>query len=215
MDISILCSSESHPVNNMLSAWIDKNRSVHVISLCRKKKDLAGGDILFLISCSEIISRKDRKKYKKVLVLHASDLPRGRGWSPHVWDLLDGATEITLSLLEAEDEVDTGDIWKKITFSVPKHALHDEINAKLFEAEGELMDYAVSNLNNISPVAQEQLVPVSYHRRRTPGDSELDPNKSISELFDLLRVCDPNRFPPFFRLHGHKYLIKIEKASDE
>jgi methionyl-tRNA formyltransferase len=33
----------------------------------------------------------------------------------------------------------------------------------------------------------------------------------------LLRVADPQRFPAFFDLRGHRYLVRIEKAgaSDE
>ena len=51
------------------------------------------------------------------LVLHASDLPDGRGWSPHVWDVISGKSSLTLSLINAEDSVDTGHIWKKRIYS--------------------------------------------------------------------------------------------------
>ena len=51
--------------------------------------------------------------FQQCLVLHASDLPKNRGWSPHVWSILNGENDITLSLLEAEDKVDMGRIWKK------------------------------------------------------------------------------------------------------
>jgi methionyl-tRNA formyltransferase len=56
----------------------------------------------------------DRAKYDSSLVLHASDLPAGRGWSPHIWAITNGAESVTLSLLEAEDQVDSGRIWKKM-----------------------------------------------------------------------------------------------------
>ena len=46
------------------------------------KVSVRPGDILFLISCSERIGDAYRQKYRHVLVLHASDLPKGRGWSP-------------------------------------------------------------------------------------------------------------------------------------
>lgn len=29
---------------------------------------------------------------------------------------------------------------------------------------------------------------------------------------DLIRICDPDRFPAYFELHGHKYNIRLEKA---
>ena len=114
MNITILNSSENHPMNDTLTSWIDRNLCNHQIQLVRSKNDLVGGDILFLISCSEVIDHDARTKFKKSLVIHASDLPKGRGWSPHIWEILNGAKYLTISLLEAVDEVDSGDIWKKV-----------------------------------------------------------------------------------------------------
>lgn len=215
MKISLLCSDASHPVNAYLDRWISANVARHNITLARRKADLPGGDILFLISCSEIVRDKDRAAYRATLVLHASDLPRGRGWSPHIWNIVHGAETITLSLLEAEDKVDSGRIWKKQAIPVPKHALWDEINALLFQAEITLIDFAVDQIDHIAPTAQGTDVEPTYFRRRTPEDSRLDPNQSLATQFDQIRVCDPNRFPAFFDLHGHRYKLTLEKMHDE
>jgi len=214
MRISLLCSDEQHPVNNYLKKWISEQQGVHQVELVRRKSELSGGDILFLISCSEIVGQIDRSAYRATLVLHASDLPRGRGWSPHIWQLIEGADEIILSLLEAEDKVDSGRIWKKLKFSVPKHALWDEINARLFEAEIELIDFAVSEFEQVLPTTQDSTIEPSYYPRRTPADSQIDASQSISNQFDMIRVCDPNRFPAFFELRGKKYKLILEKIDD-
>jgi methionyl-tRNA formyltransferase len=50
--------------------------------------------------------------------------------------------------------------------------------------------------------------------RRTPNDSRVNPEQSIRSQFDLIRVCDPDRYPAFFELYGHKYIIRVEKSSD-
>lgn len=214
MRISLLCSEEMHPVNEFLQKWVEKNNTLHRIELVRRKAELSGGDILFLISCSEIISAADRSAYRVCLVLHASDLPVGRGWSPHIWQLIEGADEITLSLLEAEDKVDSGRIWKKLKVQIPKHALWDEINSSLFKAEIELIDFAIQEFERIKPVDQDSSIQPTYYRRRTPDDSQIDPTKSIAEQFNKIRVCDPNRFPAFFELHGKKYKLILEKIND-
>ena len=214
MKISLLCSDEFHPVNAYLVRWSDQNKNEHQISIARKKKDLPGGDVLFLISCSEIISSTDRTAYGACLVLHASNLPRGRGWSPHIWQIIDDAQEITLSLIEAEDKVDSGKIWDQMTFPVPKHALWDEINERLFKAEIELIDRAVREFDTVVPRAQDTAIEPTYYPRRTPDGSKLDPERSIASQFDLIRVCDPMRFPAFFELHGHRYKLTLEKMND-
>ncbi|UTW07487.1 formyltransferase family protein [Pseudomonas benzenivorans] len=214
MRISFLCSDKLHPVNEHLCCWIGQQQDKHQIELVRKKSELSGGDILFLISCSEIVGAAERAAYRASLVLHASDLPSGRGWSPHIWQIIAGAEEITLSLLEAEDRVDSGRIWKKLKFPVPQHALWSEINERLFDAEIELIDFAVSEFDNIVPVEQDPNIEPTYYPRRSPTDSQLDPTQSIVNQFDRIRVCDPNRFPAFFELHGKKYKITLEKISD-
>ena len=188
-------------------------RGVNEVKLARNKRELEGGDILFLISCTEIVTAADRAAYCATLVLHASDLPRGRGWSPHIWQLVEGADEITLSLLEAEDKVDSGRIWKKIKLFIPKHALWNEINDLLFASEIELIEFALKEFKRVSPARQDTSIEVSYYPRRTPADSQIDPLQSISSQFDKIRVCDPNRFPAFFMLHGKKYKIILEKTD--
>lgn len=214
MRISLLCSDDRHPVNEYLQKWMQTNAHRHDIELVRKKVQLSGGDLLFLISCSEIINSSDREAYRSCLVLHASDLPIGRGWNPHIWQIIGGAEEITLSLLEAEDKVDSGRIWHKLKFSVPAHALWDEINKYLFEAEIKLIDMAVNEFSKIDPKEQDCKITPTYYPRRTPASSQIDPTQSIDSQFNKIRVCDPNRFPAFFELHGKKYKITLEKLDD-
>lgn len=215
MKVSIVCSNPCHPVNAYLSAWVQRHSRDHDIELVRKKSELTGGDILLLVSCGEIISAKDRAPYGVCLVLHASDLPRGRGWSPHIWELAAGASHITLSLLEAEDKVDSGRIWQKVQISVPPTALWDEINHLLFTAEIQLIDFALASYGRIQPQEQSKDVEPTYYRLRTPQDSRIDPQQSLADQFNLIRVCDPYRFPAFFKYRGQRFALKLEKLDDE
>lgn len=214
MNISILCSDERHPINGLLAHWINQNSDQHNIELVNSKRELSGGDILFLVSCQEFINNSERAKYKVTLVLHASDLPVGRGWSPHIWQIISGATSIVVSLLEAEDQIDSGRIWKKVTVAIPKHALWDEINSLLFKAEIELIDFAVREFRNVSPREQNPRIKATYYRRREPDDSRIDANQTIANQFDKIRVCDPQRYPAFFELYGKKYRIVLEKMEN-
>lgn len=211
MKISILCNDEKHPVNVYLEDWCLRNKAEHQISMLRRLCELEGGELLFLISCNEIISSEIRAKFDKTLVIHASDLPMGRGWSPHVWQIIEGRESFTVTLLEAHDKVDHGDIWCQIEVKVPGDALWDEVNDLLFEAECQLMDRAVEDFESVIPRPQDSMLEPSYYQKRTPADSEIDPTKSISEQFDLIRICDPYRFPAYFKLRGTTYTMRIEK----
>lgn len=214
MNISILCSSRLHPVYQYLESWVNGYRSKHNIDLVQKVSELNKGDLLFLVSCTEIIRDDDRDKFSKVLVLHASDLPTGRGWSPHIWEIISGVSEITVTLLEADSKVDSGKIWHKVKCDIPKHALWYEINQIIFKTELALIEFAINNLEKIEPYQQDSKIEPTYYRKRTPQDSRIDIDKSIKEQFDLLRVCDPERFPAFFEYHGYRYNIKLEKVVE-
>lgn len=211
MKISILCSDTVHPIYPLLQRWAEQHNVGHEINLVHRKTELLGGDILFLISCHEIIGKDIRGVYKSTLVIHASDLPEGRGWSPHIWQILEGNNQITVTLLEAEDQVDSGAIWKQTLIDLEGHETYEEINQALFLAEFELMNFVVDNFEIIVPREQDQRTP-TYYRKRTPEDSKLDPNRSIAEQFNLIRVADSKRFPAFFDFRGHRYTLSITKV---
>ncbi len=214
MKVTILCSDRKHPVYEYLVDWKNTNKDKFSIELLNSLDEIrAGGNILFLISCSEIVNKDVRKKFDHSLVLHASDLPNGRGWSPHIWDILEGKLNLTLSLISAEDDVDTGDIWQQVTIALNGLELFDEINHKLFMAELSLMDWACENVFHSTPRKQQE-VKGSYYRKRTPVDGEIDISRSIESQFNLLRISDPDRYPAFIVVRGQKYKLTLEKVDD-
>lgn len=213
MKITTLTTDRDHPVVPHLRAWTQRMRDEgHEAALHFDRKDLEGGDILFLVSCGQVIRDLERSRYRAALVLHASDLPRGRGWSPHIWNVVRGGSRITLCMLEARDPVDSGPVWLRTTFDLEGHELLPEINEKLFAAELELMTRAVRELDGIRPQPQEG-DPGEYMKKRTPTDSRLDPERTLAEQFDVLRVVDNDRYPAFFEHRGHRYILKIEKVN--
>lgn len=215
MKISVLTSDPRHPVTSRLREWQEAMTAAgHEVALAFHKNDLVPGDVLFLVSCGQIVGDAERAKFRATLVLHASDLPKGRGWSPHIWSIVEGASEITVCLIEAADPVDSGAIWLKRVFRLEGHELLGEINQKLFDAELALMTEAVDKFGTITPALQEG-EPGSYMRRRTPEHSRLDPDQPIAAQFDLLRVVDNERYPAFMDFRGHRYVIKIEKGAAE
>lgn len=215
MNISILCSDPRHPVVPWLQDWVKTAADAgHVAAVHHDKSTLNGGDVLFLVSCSQIVTAAERSHFRHVLVLHASDLPKGRGWSPHIWSILEGSNEITVCLLEAADPVDTGDIWLRDQVVLRGDELHAEINDKLFATEMALMSRFLLMSASIKPVAQRGEA-TGYRRRRTPEDSRLDPQLPLAAQFDLLRVSDPVRYPAFFDLRGSRYRLRIEKVTDD
>ena len=215
MKVTLLCSDFNHPVYPYLRCWQKKYEDIFSILIVSKVDEIKeSGDILFLISCSEIVEKHTREMFMHTLVLHASDLPDGRGWSPHVWDVISGKSSLTLSLINAEDSVDTGHIWRKENIQLRGSELYDEINSLLFKAEIDLITWACKNIATAKPSPQIKRNS-NYYRKRTPVDSKVDINKSIKEQFNLLRVCDPYRFPAFFEINGQRFKLIVERFDEK
>jgi len=212
MKISIVCSSKEHPVYSYLKRWAKSRLADHDVSLVNSVTDLCGGDILFLISCNEILNANLRRKYRHSLVVHASAVPHGRGWSPHIWQIIEGKSNIPVTLLEADDVVDSGAIWTQQNIHLDGHELYDEINSLLFTVILELMDFAIENEAKVHPRPQGGIEP-TYYPKRTAEDSRLDPNKTLAEQFELLRVADPDRFPCFIEYRGERYEVLLRKRN--
>lgn len=210
--IEILTTDPSHPVNPYLGQFQSRIQHDHSVSIVRKVEQVTDGDILFLVSCEHKVDDSVLGRFKHAMVLHASDLPKGRGWSPHIWEILNGAGRITVSLLAASAKIDAGDIYRKLEVDIPYSALWNEINHLLFTAEIELMDYAIINFSKLKTYMQSLNFEPTYYRKRKPEDSLVDPSKSIVEQFDLIRVSDPNRFPAKFQYLGSTYKIILEKV---
>lgn len=214
MKIDILCSNQNHPVYSALTVWKEAHESRHEVGIFQRVSECEGGDLLFLISCNELVNASVRCLYKKVLVIHASDLPAGRGWSPLIWQVLEGRKEIVVTLFEAVDKVDDGSIWEKTSIHLEGHELVDEINSKLFDAERQLMTFAVEHFDDVVP--QEQPPEgITFYAKRTPEDSRIDPDKTLREQFNWLRVADPDRYPSFMDLMGYRYKITVDKMEPD
>lgn len=213
--VDFLCSDENHPVMEYLIMWKDQNLNNYEISIFKSSSDLKGGDFLFLISCNEIIRENITNLYKHSLVIHASDLPHGRGWSPLSWQILEGKEKIKLSLIEANQKVDTGKIWLQKDMIFSNDMIFEEINKTLFESEIFLINQALKNYHDIEPNKQDKKDGLKTYKKRNPEDSKLDINKDIKSQFNLIRIADPNRYPAFFIIHGRKYKLKLEKYEDD
>lgn len=183
----------------------DDSRLIH------NPDDVEEGDVLVLLGCSQIF--RDLHLNDHNLVVHESDLPKGRGWSPLTWQILEGKNEIPVTLFEAVEEVDAGPIYDQEIITFVGDELVDELRKKQGKATIKLIKKFVNDYPNVEGQPQEG--EPTYYPRRTPEDSELDIRKTIEEQFNLLRVCDNEQYPAFFLKNGKKYKIKIEQLENE
>lgn len=171
--------------------------------------DIPLGDILFVLGCERVIPEDYLLRNLSNVVIHPSALPDGRGWSPLAWQVLEGRHLIPVTLFEAAHPVDTGRIYLTDEICLLGIELNEEIKA----AQGECtVRLARQYIDGFPMSGHSQEGGGSWYPRRTAEDSRLDPDKTLAEQFDLLRVVDNERYPAFFEHRGRRYVVKIHAA---
>lgn len=180
----------------------------HIVTLIHKSSEISNSDILMILGCEKIIKPELLAKSKLPIVVHESNLPEGKGWSPLTWQILEGKNIIPICLIKAEQEVDSGDILLRDEIKF----IGNELNEEMKHVQGiktlELCLKLVDNISKLKPMKQSGQS--TYYSKRTPVDSKLDINKSILDQINLLRVCDNERYPAYFEYMGKKFKLKIE-----
>ena len=184
----------------------------HDVKHVYKANRLRKGDVAFFLSCEKIVGRDVRARHPHNIVIHGSAVPKGRGWSPLSWSVLEGKSVLPVSLFEADDNVDHGNVYATKTFKLDGHELIDEIRAKEAAVIEEL---AVAFVLQYPPGrGTPQSGKATYYPRRTPDDCEFDPAQPLLKHFNLLRIVDNKRYPAHFKHKGQTYILRIHKKKD-
>ena len=157
------------------------------------------------------MKKSSQKKNSINLVVHESALPKGRGWSPLTWQILEGINEIPISLLEVDEKVDSGKIFLRDKIKFQGHELINELRLKQAEYTFKLCKIFIEEYPKNLKTGKSQAGRSTYYKKRTPEDSKIDVDKSIKDNFNLLRTVDNSNYPAFFNLNGKKYKLKIEE----
>lgn len=186
-------------------------RMGHTVSYVYSKNDIEKGDICFLLSCTRIIEKDFINRNGNNIVIHASDLPNGKGFSPLQWQILEGKNEIILTLFEVVTEVDAGPYYIKDKISYNGTELIDELRSIM---GNKIIEMSISYVKNkFILLPQDQIGDDSFYRKRSVKDDEIDPDLSIKQLFNHFRIADNENFPLWFNLYDKEYIIHIYKKQ--
>lgn len=189
------------------------NKTNDNAQLCRDFDAILAGDVAFYIGCMKITPDEVLNRNKRNLVVHESDLPKGRGFSPLSWQILEGCNAIPICLLDMVEDVDAGPIVFKDYMNFDGHELFDELKAAQGQKTIELCLRFLSQPSE--PIGTPQTGDSSFYKRRTPIDSELDPNRTLADQFEQLRIVDNENYPAFFSHRGEEYVLTVRKRSEK
>lgn len=140
------------------------------------------------------------------VIFHMTDLPFGRGGSPLQNLIARGIYETKLSALKCTAQLDAGDIYIKQPLSLWGTA--EEIYLRAAELTKEMIIQIVKEKPQLH---KQQGEPVVF-RRRKPSEGDVGKFKSLSEVFDYIRMLDADTYPPAF-LDKNNLHIEFTRAS--
>ena len=213
LKICIISSGDSW-INRYIERLCSKiMASGHAVHWVHTVKEISDGDILLILGFDRIIKTDVLNRFGAAVVVHESDLPKGRGWSPLTWQVLEGKDEIPVCLIEASPDVDSGDIIFRQLIRLQGSELVDDLRKEQGRVTEELCMKYIRGYSEGSLVQTKQTGGWSFYPRRTPEDSEIDVTKTVAEQFQLFRVADNVRYPLWFEYRGVKYTLKVSQKT--
>lgn len=209
MNITIVSDATSW-FNEFISPFATELKEQgHIVHHIHKVKEIPKGDIVFYLGCGQLVPSDILQRNQHNIVIHESDLPKGKGWSPLTWQILEGKSTIPITMFEAVEAVDSGQVYLRQVMQFSGYELVDTLRQVQANTSLEMCRIFLNRYPEIISEAEQQHGDATFYPRRRPEDSRLDIDKSIREQFNLLRVVDNERYPAYFEIDGHKFRIAI------
>jgi methionyl-tRNA formyltransferase len=184
-------------------------------SLITDKEDLTLENIkkinpkyIFFPHWSWIVPKEITDSYDCVCI-HMTDLPYGRGGSPLQNLIIKGHKVTKITALKMVQELDTGDIYHKVSLDLLGSA--QEIFMEAANKVYELIKFIVEN--NPTPQPQEGEV-VNFNRRK-PSQSEIPKDITFDKIYDYVRMLDADTYPAaYIDCGGFRLLFKKAKLDN-
>ncbi len=172
-------------------------------------KKLLNFDILFIINYTKKIDLKKFSSSSINLVIHESNLPKGKGFAPLQWQVLQNKKNIIFSMIKINKMIDSGPIVMKKMLKLNGLELYDELRFLQAKTIFKMIDLFIKKYPKIK--FKKQKGSSTFYRKRTTKDSKLNINRTIKSQFNKLRITNNNDWPAFFIYRKQKYIIKIFK----
>jgi methionyl-tRNA formyltransferase len=140
------------------------------------------------------------------VIFHMTDLPFGRGGSPLQNLIVRGFTETKISAIKCVAELDAGPIYMKGSLTLEGTA------QQIFVRAAGIIEEMIVEIVKKTPQPTEQLGEVVVFERRNPNESEMISTKSVTELYDFIRMLDADGYPHAFIECG-SFKIQFRNAN--
>ncbi len=205
--VTFLFDEKNDWIKNFLYKSFKKKSRRYLFKIESNFKKIKNQNIVFILNYTKILPKSFLLKNNLNLVVHTSALPKGKGFAPLQWQILENKTKIPICLLEADEKFDSGAIIERGHFFLNGTELNTQLrNIQAVEII-KIINKFLKKYPNFKRL--KQIGKSTYYRRRYSKDSKLDINISLRKNFNLLRIVDNEKYPAYFEYKGKKYIIKI------
>jgi methionyl-tRNA formyltransferase len=185
------------------------------IAQLKEAIELLGPEVLLSAGYPYILNSEVLSICKYNINIHPTLLPKYRGAATTWYIIANGETEGGVTIHFIDEGMDTGDIIAQDRFELTKFDTLKSYMRKAEEMENILLARCIKKLDegNLLGYVQDEDLASEYHEKRTWLDSRFDPSQSLSDLYNFIRACDPERFPAFFDLDGERVGVKLFRLN--
>lgn len=220
--VAVVCPRPSNHNSRFLpSILIALENDIPVITVDKSnifdKVRKIGFDILLSCGFSYILEPDVIRLARELAVnVHPTLLPKYRGYRSGPFIIMNGEQKSGVTIHELTSNMDKGDIFIQKEFIVSPFDTTKSLFRKSQEVEKELLVNFFMNLKKgkLDRIKQNESEATTYSEIRRPKDSILDPKKSLIELYNYIRACDPVEYPAYFFVENEKVCIKLWRPDN-
>ncbi len=138
---------------------------------------------------------------------HAALLPKYRGRAPLNWALINGETQVGVTVHFIEKGIDTGDIIIQRSIDVQEEDYIDVVIEKIGDLYPTIVNEAVDLLESGEFIGIKQdLSKGNYFGKRNPEDGQINWNNDAKDIFNLIRAIS-RPYPGAFSFYNNSKII--------
>ena len=206
----LLNDAKDYDFEDLLKSYLTEDK-FDIIVTDTFPKNSQSFDLIVPWSYRKII--RNINQSNNIVIIHSSELPKGRGWAPIYYSIKEGQPDFFISCIVAADEVDRGDIIIRASFPI----LPEYTASFLRKVDREVSFLLIKKILDMWPngkvIASKQKGTESYRSRRYPSENEINTSDTLEALLPHLRAVE-NDNPAFFYYNDIKYLISIYPQNE-
>ena len=148
--------------------------------------------------------------------VHNSLLPKYRGGSPLVWQIINGENETGFSVFSLAEGMDEGDLWAQETIEITQKDYILDVLQKIERRVPVLIEEITQKLiDGVATPTKQDHTKASYCFQRTPEDGIINWSKSALDVYNFIRAQSLPYPGAFSTFSGKKIHIWKAKPSSE